>query len=196
MTQTFKWIKVSIQVRPHWVDPNLIYKSLQCSPYTKWKFLPRFYKPSWNRTASNDKRCSYTKIHMDTAPWIWNEILVKSAWPNFTIHITLLHRNQDRMAVLHVSKCMYLVLWSWSASCWLRRRPATSHAGSRERGSGKGSTTCETAHLVFVLKYTHTHTHTHIHTHTHTHIHTHTHTHRNTRMHAQAAQEKWNTQEK
>ena len=46
----------SFKVGPCWVDQNLILNSLQCFPYAKQKSLPRFYKPSWNRTA---KECSY-----------------------------------------------------------------------------------------------------------------------------------------
>ena len=38
---------------------NLISNSLQCFLYTKRKYLPHFYKPSWSRTSGDDKRCSY-----------------------------------------------------------------------------------------------------------------------------------------
>ena len=49
------WNGSYTKVGPRWVDRSLILNSL--------RFLPHFYLSSWIRTASNNKRCSYTKIH-------------------------------------------------------------------------------------------------------------------------------------
>ena len=78
----------------HWVDWNLISNSLQCSLTLSGKFLPHFHKPLWNRTASNVKWCSYTKLHMT---WNFSQLsaaqLYNHSLKNLHVEVAHLHCN-------------------------------------------------------------------------------------------------------